>query len=119
MEKVSLIEKFSLFTEQWSPKIVAEINDTTVKIAKLEGEFEWHTHDNEDELFYVFKGKLEIHTREKVHSLNEGELLVVPKGVEHMPVAKAECEVMMVEKNTTVNTGGNVSERTKTTLDYL
>ena len=119
MEKVRLKDKFGLFTEQWSPKIVAEVNDTTVKIAKLEGKFEWHTHENEDELFYVFKGSLEIHTREKVFTLDEGDLLVVPRGVEHMPVAKAECEVMMVEKNTTVNTGANVSERTKTTLDYI
>ncbi len=119
MEKVNLKEKFGLFSEQWSPKIIAEVNDTTVKIAKLLGEFEWHTHEAEDELFFVVKGSVEIHTREKVFTLSEGEMLVVPKGVEHMPVARAEVEVMMIEKNTTVNTGGNVSERTKTSLDYL
>jgi len=116
---VNLKEKFELFSEQWSPKIIAEVNDTTVKIAKLEGEFEWHTHEAEDELFYVLKGSLEIHTREKLFTLNEGEMLVIPKGVEHMPVAKSEAEVMLIEKNTTVNTSENVSERTKTSLDYI
>jgi mannose-6-phosphate isomerase-like protein (cupin superfamily) len=119
LQKVNLKEKFGMFSEQWSPKIIAEVNDTTVKIAKLEGEFEWHTHEAEDELFFVFKGSIDIHTRHEVFTLNEGEILVVPKGVEHMPVAGAEAEVMVIEKNTTVNTGGNVSERTKTSLDYL
>lgn len=119
MQKVNLAEKFGLFSEQWSPKVIAEVNDAMVKIAKLEGEFEWHIHEKEDELFFVFKGSVDIHTKEKIFTLNAGDMLVVPKGVSHMPVAKAEAEVMMIEKNTTVNTGGNVSERTKTALDYI
>ena len=112
MEKISLRDKLSQITEHWSPKIIGEINDSHVKIAKLKGEFLWHTHDTEDEMFYVFKGELTIRFRTGDVRLTDGECLVIPKGVEHMPVAAEEVEVMLIEPKTTVNTGNVVNERT-------
>ncbi len=119
MEKINLKEKFSLFSEQWTPKILAELNESYVKIAKIQGEFTWHKHDNEDEMFFLVEGSMEIHFRDKVISLSEGEIVVVPKGVEHMPVCKDEAKIMMIEKKTTVNTGDVVNEKTKTDIEWL
>ena len=110
MEKIVLAEKFNLFTEHWSPKIVAELNDSYIKLAKLKGEFVWHHHDEEEELFFVVKGTLLIKFRDKEVLLNEGECIVIPKGVEHLPVADEEVHVMLIEPKTTLNTGNVVNE---------
>ncbi len=112
MQKISLQDKFSRFSEYWSPKIIGEINDSHVKIAKLKGEFLWHTHRDEDEMFYVFKGELTIRLRDGDVVLRDGECLIIPKGVEHMPVAPQEVQVMMIEPRETRNTGDVVNERT-------
>jgi mannose-6-phosphate isomerase-like protein (cupin superfamily) len=112
MEKVNVAEKFALFSEHWSPRIVGELNDAYVKLAKLKGEFVWHRHEMEDELFYVVKGQLLIKFRDKDVWLDEGEFVIVPRGVEHKPVAKQEAHVMLLEPKTTVNTGDVESERT-------
>jgi mannose-6-phosphate isomerase-like protein (cupin superfamily) len=112
IEKISLDKKFNMFSEHWKPKIVAELNDSHVKIARLEGEFVWHHHEKEDELFLVVKGNLTIKLRDLDISLNEGELVVIPKGVEHKPVAIEEVQVMMIEPKTTLNTGNVQNERT-------
>jgi mannose-6-phosphate isomerase-like protein (cupin superfamily) len=119
MEKVNLTEKLSFFTEHWSPKIVGELNDSYIKLAKLQGEFVWHHHDTEDELFFVIKGKLLIKFRDKEVWLNEGEFLVIPQGIEHLPVAEQEVHVMLIEPKTTLNTGNVVNERTVENLGRL
>lgn len=119
MEKIVLAEKFNLFTEHWSPKIVAELNDSYIKLAKLKGEFVWHHHDEEEELFFVVKGTLLIKFRDKEVLLNEGECIVIPKGVEHLPVADEEVHVMLIEPKTTLNTGNVVNERTVEILNKI
>lgn len=111
-DKVNLNEKFGLFSEHWKQKIVAEVNDFYVKIAKLQGSFEWHRHNEEDEFFYLVKGRLVIRLRDRDITLNEGELFVVPKGTEHLPVAPDEAWVMVLEAKTAVNTGEEVGART-------
>ncbi|TQK62540.1 mannose-6-phosphate isomerase-like protein (cupin superfamily) [Brevibacillus sp. AG162] len=117
--KVNLAEKFSLFHEHWNPKIAGELNDSYVKLAKLKGEFVWHQHENEDEMFLVVKGQLLIKFRDKDVWLNEGEFLIVPKGVEHMPVAEEEVHVLLLEPKTTLNTGDQVNEKTVTDLETI
>jgi mannose-6-phosphate isomerase-like protein (cupin superfamily) len=112
MEKVNLTEKFQRVGEYWSPRIVAAVNDSFVKIAKLQGEFTWHKHDREDELFLVVSGTLRIRFRDGETLLKSGELCVVPRGVEHMPVAEEEVHVLLLEPKTTVNTGDERTERT-------
>ncbi len=112
MEKINIKDKFGLFDEYWSPKVGGEINDCEVKLAKLMGEFEWHSHPKEDEMFLVVKGRLRIKLRERDIDLEEGEFLVVPRGVEHLPVAGDEVWVMLVEPKGTLNTGNVVTERT-------
>lgn len=119
MQKINLKDKLNLFNEYWSPKIVGDLNDSYVKLAKLRGEFVWHKHDNEDELFYIIKGTLLIKFRDQDITLNEGEFLIVPKGVEHLPVANEEVHVMLIEPKTTLNTGDTTSDLTKTELDQL
>ena len=119
MDKVNLLQKFSLFTDHWSPKIAGELNGQQVKLVKFEGEFVWHKHDNEDELFFVVKGSFEMHFREKVVMLNEGEFLIVPRGVEHKPVAEKEVWVMLFEPASTLNTGNVVDQKTKTELETI
>jgi mannose-6-phosphate isomerase-like protein (cupin superfamily) len=119
MNKVNVSEKLSLFHEYWSPKIIGEVNESYVKVAKFKGEFLWHTHDNEDEMFYVVKGQLIIKFRDKDIILNPGEFLIVPKGVEHMPVAEEEVEVMLIETKTTLNTGDVKSEKTVENLEKI
>ncbi len=111
-DKVNLNEKFGLFSEHWKQKIVAEVNDFYVKIAKLQGSFEWHRHNEEDEFFYLVKGRLVIRLRDRDITLNEGELFVIPKGTEHLPVAPDEAWVMVLEAKTAVNTGEEVGART-------
>lgn len=114
MEKVNLEKKFALFNEHWSPKIVGELNESYIKLAKIQGEFVWHKHDNEDEMFFVVKGRLVIRFRDKDVVLNPGEFLIIPRGVEHMPVADQEVWIMLVEPKTTVNTGDVQDEKTQT-----
>jgi mannose-6-phosphate isomerase-like protein (cupin superfamily) len=111
-QPVNLQEKLTKFAEQWSPKVVAQINDYHIKIAKVQGEFDWHDHPETDELFLIVKGRLDIYFRDGKISLNEGEIYVVPKGVEHRPVAETECHILLIEPAGTVNTGEVVSERT-------
>ena len=101
MKKVNLAQKFSLFNEYWSPKIAGELNDSYVKLAKLKGEFVWHHHEAEDELFLVVKGKLLIKLRDRDIWLEEGEFAIIPKGVEHMPVAEEEVQIILIEPKTT------------------
>ena len=108
----NLIEKFKLFTEHWHPKIVGELNNSYVKIAKVQGEFVWHQHENEDELFYVVKGILTIRLRDQELVIGQGEFAVIPRGVEHIPVAEEEVWIMMLEPKTTSNTGDVSNERT-------
>jgi mannose-6-phosphate isomerase-like protein (cupin superfamily) len=113
----SLMSKFEKFTEQWQPKIIGEFNDSHVKIAKLEGEFIWHHHDNEDELFYVVKGQLTIELKDSEPLiLKAGEMTIVPRHTEHKTVAKEETWIMMIEPKTTVNTG-NVTDSDKTVVE--
>src|SRR5690554_4778671 len=111
MDKVKLAEKFPLFSEYWSPKIVVELNGQNVKLAKFKGEFVWHKHDNEDEMFFVVEGTLKIEFRDKTITLNKDEFLIVPKGIEHKPVAEDEVLVMLFEPATTLNTGNTENER--------
>jgi mannose-6-phosphate isomerase-like protein (cupin superfamily) len=105
MEKVDLREKLAAFTEHWSPRIVAELNGQHVKLAKLRGEFVWHAHEDEDEMFLVVRGALDVRFRDRTVRLEEGQLLVVPRGVEHCPVAEEEVHVLLFEPAGTVNTG--------------
>jgi len=112
MNKINIAEKFALFTEEWTPKIIAESNGQLVKIAKGSGELVWHKHDNEDELFIVFKGQLILQLRDKNIVLNVGEMYVVPKGVEHCPKAQTDTHFMMIEPSTTAHTGETKSELT-------
>jgi mannose-6-phosphate isomerase-like protein (cupin superfamily) len=112
IEKVNLAEKFTLFQEQWSPRIVGELNDSYIKLAKLKGEFIWHKHENEDEMFLVVKGKLCIKLRDDDLWLEQGEFVIIPKGVEHCPAAEEEVHVMLLEPKSTVNTGDVQNERT-------
>ena len=112
LQVINLNEKFNLFSEQWQPKIVGELNDSYVKIAKVQGEFVWHQHENEDELFLVVKGTLTIQLRDQELTIHEGEFAIIPKGVEHMPVAEEEVWIMMLEPKTTSNTGNVTNERT-------
>ncbi|MER2057904.1 MAG: cupin domain-containing protein [Niallia sp.] len=119
MEKVNLAEKFSIFNDSWNPKIVGELNESFVKLVKVKDEFVWHQHENEDEMFLVVKGKLLIKFRDRDVWINEGEFLVVPRGVEHMPVAEEEVHVLLLEPKTTINTGNEVNEKTKTNLETI
>ncbi len=104
-EKVNLSEKLQQFTERWSPRIVGELNGQQVKLAKVEGEFVWHHHEHEDELFLVLRGHLSIHLRDRIVELDEGEFFIVPRGVEHKPVAASETHVLLLEPSATLNTG--------------
>lgn len=118
-DKVSLAEKFSRFTDRWSPKVVGELNGQQVKLAKLEGAFMWHKHDEEDELFLVHRGRLRLEFRDRVVELSPGEFLIVPRGVEHRPVADEEVEVVLFEPASTLNTGNLRNERTVEVLERL
>lgn len=109
----NLNKKLSMISEHWSPKIIAQMNDYHFKIAKIQGEFIWHDHPETDEVFVVLKGQLEIQFRDGSVTLSENEMFVVPKGVEHKPVAEQECHILLVEPAGTVNTGDIVDERTK------
>ena len=109
---INFEEKLTRFSEHWSPKIIAQMNDYQFKVVKVQGEFIWHNHPETDEVFVVLKGRLDIQFRDGKVLLNEGEMFVVPKGVEHMPVASEECEILLIEPAGTVNTGDAGGERT-------
>lgn len=112
MNVVNINQKFILLKEYWSPRIVGELNDSYVKLAKLKGEFVWHQHENEDEMFLVLWGKLQIKLRDGDVWLNEGEMVIIPRGVEHCPVAEEEVHVLLLEPKSTLNTGNVQNERT-------
>lgn len=119
MNRINLAEKFLLFSEYWSPKIVGELNGQHVKQAKFKGAFVWHKHDHENELFFVLKGILKIEFRDRTETLQPGEMLIKPCGVEHKPVEEDEVEVMVFEPASTRNTGNVESELTKEKLDWI
>jgi mannose-6-phosphate isomerase-like protein (cupin superfamily) len=112
LEKVNLAEKLNLFHEYWSPRIVGQLNDSYVKLVKFKGEFVWHFHEREDELFLVLKGWLLMKFRDREVRVKEGEFIIVPHGVEHLPVAEEEVHVMLLEPRTTLNTGNVENEQT-------
>jgi mannose-6-phosphate isomerase-like protein (cupin superfamily) len=120
MEKVNLKAKLALVKDYWNPRIIGELNDSYVKVVKLKGEFLWHHHDNEDELFLIVKGTLRMRLRDGDVLLNEGEFLIVPNGVEHMPVAETpEVHIVLLEPKTTLNTGNVRNERTVPVLERI
>ncbi|MBA2564760.1 MAG: cupin domain-containing protein [Gemmatimonadetes bacterium] len=119
MRKVNPAEKLAAFQDHWRPRIVGELNDSYVKLAKLQGDFVWHRHDNEDELFLVVQGRLRIRFRDGEVVLEPGELVIVPRGVEHLPSAEEETCVLLVEPKSTLNTGNVRNERTVAELDRL
>ena len=119
MEKIIIAEKLKLFSEYWSPKIVGELNGQHVKLAKFQGEFVWHKHDNEDEMFLVIEGVLKMELRDKTIVINKNEFLIVPKGTEHRPVAEKEVSVMLFEPSSTLNTGDTINELTKHVLETI
>lgn len=123
IEVVNLTTKFAAFSDRWSPKIAAELNDSYVKLAKLEGEFVWHHHENEDELFLVVRGTLHLRIREDGNErelvIQPGEFVVVPRGVEHLPMSSEEVHIVLLEPKTTLNTGNLRNERTHETLAWI
>jgi len=119
MDKVNLKEKLASFSDYWNPRIVGELNGQHVKLVKFKGDFVWHKHDTEDEMFMVVKGRFKIEFRDKTVELHEGEFIIVPKGVEHKPIAEEEVEIMLFEPNTTLNTGNTRGELTKDTLEKI
>ena len=119
MEKVNLAEKFSMFNDYCNPRIIGELNGQHVKAVKLKGEFVWHSHEHEDELFLVIKGKFNMELRDKTVTINEGEFFIVPRAVEHKPVAEEEVHILLFEPTSTVNTGEVQHEFTKTYLEKI
>jgi len=119
IERVSLVEKLDSFQDYWSPKIVGEVNESFVKLVKLKGEFVWHHHEAEDELFLVMKGSLLIRLRDREVRVGEGEFVIIPRGVEHLPVAEEEVHVLLLEPKSTLNTGNVANERTVAELDRI
>ncbi len=117
--KVNIAEKFALFDEYWSPKIIGEINDSYVKAVKVKGEFVWHHHEHEDEMFLVVRGSLRMQFRDREIQLGEGEFIIVPRGIEHRPVADEETHILLFEPKTTLNTGNVRNERTREQLERL
>jgi mannose-6-phosphate isomerase-like protein (cupin superfamily) len=119
MDKININEKLALFSDYWNPRIVGELNGQHVKLVKFQGEFVWHKHDHEDEMFLVLKGSFQMEYRDKTVEIHENEFVIVPKGVEHRPVAKSEVCVMLFEPATTLNTGNTESDLTKHNLEKI
>jgi len=119
MHTINIAQKFSQFNDMWSPKILGEVNDSYIKAVKLQGEFVWHHHDNEDEMFMVVAGALRMKFRDHEELVHPGEFIIVPRGVEHLPVAHEETQVLLFEPKTTLNTGNVVNERTLAELEKL
>ena len=119
MNKINILKKLSLFNDYWNPKVIAELNGQRVKVAKFLGEFVWHKHDHEDEMFYVLKGNLKIEFRDKSVELAENECIVIPKGTEHKPVAAEEVSVMLFEPAATINTGNRSGDLTQNDPEWI
>ena len=119
MKKINLEDKLSKFSEHWSPKVIAEMNDYQFKLVKIEGEFVWHEHPDTDEVFIVIEGTMHIEFEDRTIELREGEMLVVPKGVRHKPYAEEECKVMLVEPRGVVNTGDAEGDLTAPNDDWI
>lgn len=119
MDLINIKDKFSKFADYWNPRIIGELNGQYVKLAKIKGDFIWHSHADEDELFYVVKGALKMEFRDKTVHLQPGEMIIVPKGVEHRPCAVEEVEIMLFEPKSTLNTGETQNERTKEDLEFI
>ena len=116
---VSLKNVAAHLVEHWSPRVVAELDDSYVKVAKVQGSLTWHSHDNEDELFYVLQGAQRIEMEDRTVELREGDAFVVPKGVRHNPVAEQECHIMLIERKTTLHTGAETTDRTRSLAEQL
>ena len=119
MHKINLSEKFNLIQDHWNPRIAGELNGQQVKLVKFKGEFIWHKHDDEDEMFFVVQGEFDMHLREKVINIKENEFIIIPKGTEHKPVATNEVSVMLFEPASTLNTGDKRNEMTKEKLGRI
>jgi len=119
MEKINLKEKLSLFNSYWDPKIIGELNGQHVKLVKFQGDFVWHKHDNEDELFLVIDGSFDMHFRDKVITIHEGEFIIVPREIEHCPKSEKEVQVLLFEPIGTLNTGNAQSDKSVTDPEYL
>ena len=119
MKTINILKKFDKVQEHWTPKIVGELNNQYIKFAKVKADFVWHSHENEDELFVVYQGTLIMDFRDKTVEVRAGEMIIVPKGVEHRPVADEEVAIMLFEPATTLNTGNLKNERTKEQLDQI
>jgi mannose-6-phosphate isomerase-like protein (cupin superfamily) len=119
MEKINLQQKLTTFNDYFNPRVVGELNGQQVKLVKFKGEFVWHHHDHEDELFYVVNGSFDMQLHDKTITVNAGEFLIMPRGVEHRPVAKEEVEIMLFEPATTLNTGNIVNEMTVSELKHI
>ena len=120
IKKISISEKMSLFSDYWNPRIVGELNGQHLKLVKAQGEFEWHKHDVEDEMFLVIDGEFDMELRDKTITITKGEFIIIPRGIEHRPVAKNEVQVMLFEPANTVNTGDNTeSELTQKKLEWI
>jgi mannose-6-phosphate isomerase-like protein (cupin superfamily) len=117
--KINLNEKFGKFTDLWSPKLIGELHGVALKVVKVKGEFNWHHHDNEDELFWVIKGQLTIHFRDGDEILNPGDLLIIPHKIEHKPEAKEETEIVLIEPKETLNTGNVKTDKTVEKLEEI
>lgn len=119
MPAVNLAEKFAKFQDYWNPRVIGELNDCHVKAVKIKGQFVWHHHDHEDELFLVLKGTLRMRFRDRDELVHEGEFIIVPRGVEHLPVADEEVHMILLEPKTTLNTGNIENERTVRELEHI
>ena len=119
IDKVNIAQKFAVFKDHWNPRIVGELNGQHIKLVKLQGEFTWHKHDDEDEMFLVIAGTLLMELRDRAIEINPGEFIIIPKGTEHKPVSKEEVHVMLFEPARTLNTGDQENEFTKTELDII
>ena len=119
MKKTNISQKLAQFNDHWNPRIIGELNKQHVKLAKIKGEFIWHKHDEEDEMFLVLKGTLKIEFRDRTETIQENEIIIVPKGVEHKPIADEEVSIMLFEPATTINTGDLENERTRKNLESL
>ena len=119
MKKINISQKLAQFNDHWNPRIIGELNKQHVKIAKLKGEFIWHKHDEEDEMFLVLEGTLKIAFRDRTETIQENEIIIVPKGVEHKPIAEEEVSIMLFEPATTINTGSLENERNRKNLESL
>ena len=119
MKKINISQKLAQFNDYWNPRIIGELNKQHVKLAKIKGEFIWHKHEDEDEMFLVLKGTLKIEFRDRTETIQENEIIIVPKGVEHKPIAEEEVSIMLFEPATTINTGALENERTRKNLESI